>query len=82
MSLQWDPPSDNGGRADLSYIVTISPPAEFSQSVVTTTFATFSASYAVRYTATIHTTNACGFNSTAVEYVFTVCEFDIYVYIL
>ena len=32
-SVQWDPPSDNGGRDDLTYTVTISPLAQLSATV-------------------------------------------------
>ena len=67
MSVQWDPPIDNGGRDDLTYTVTISPP-------VTSTSVTVSAAdYNEDYTVSVVATNCAG-NSTAEEYSFRVGE--------
>ena len=74
MSVQWDPPTDNGGRDDLTYTVTISPPAQFSATVVTSTSVTVStADYNEDYTVSVVATNCAG-NSTAEEYSFRVGE--------
>ena len=74
VSVQWDPPSDNGGRDDLTYTVTISPPAQLSATVVTSTSVTVSAAdYNEDYTVSVVATNCAG-NSTAEEYSFRVGE--------
>ena len=74
MSVQWDPPTDNGGRDDLTYTVTISPLAQLSATVVTSTSVTVSAAdYNVDYTVSVVATNCAG-NSTAGEYSFRVGE--------
>ena len=74
MSVQWDPPTDNGGRYDLTYTVPISPPAQLSATVVTTTFITVSAAdYNEDYTVSVVATNCAG-NSTTEEYRFRVGE--------
>ena len=74
MSVQWDPPTDNGGRDDLTYTVTISPPAQLSATVVTSTSVTVSAAdYNEDYTVSVVATN-CAENSTAEEYSFRVGE--------
>ena len=75
MTVGWDPPADNGGRDDLTYTVTISPPAQLSATVVTSTSVTVSsADYNEDYTVSVVATNCAG-NSTAEEYSFRVCEF-------
>ena len=74
MSVQWDPPTDNGGRDDLTYTVTISPLAQLSATVVTSTSVTVSAAdYNEDYTVSVVATNCAG-NSTAEEYSFRVGE--------
>ena len=73
MSVQWDPPTDNGGRDDLTYTVTISPPAQLSATVVTSTSVTVSANYSVNYTVSVVATNCAG-NSGAGENSFRVGE--------
>ena len=74
VSVQWDPPSDNGGRDDLTYTVTISPLAQLSATVVTSTSVTVSAAdYNEDYTVSVVATNCAG-NSTAEEYSFRVGE--------
>ena len=74
MSVQWDPPTDSGGRDDLTYTVTISPPAQLSATVVTSTSVTVSAvDYNEDYTVSVVATNCAG-NSTAEEYSFRVGE--------
>ena len=74
MSVEWDPPTDNGGRDDLTYTVTISPLAQLSATVVTSTSVTVSAAdYNMDYTVSVVSTNCAG-NSTAGEYRFRVGE--------
>ena len=74
VSVQWDPPTDNGGRDDLTFTVTISPPAQLSATVVTSTSVTVSAAdYNEDYTVSVVATNCAG-NSTAEEYSFRVGE--------
>ena len=79
MSVQWDPPTDNGGRDDLTYTVTISPLAQLSATVVTSTSVTVSAvDYNEDYTVSVVATNCAG-NSTAEEYSFRVGELAVIV---
>ena len=74
VTVGWDPPTDNGGRDDLTYTVTISPPAQLSATVVTSTSVTVSAAdYNEDYTVSVVATNCAG-NSTAEEYSFRVGE--------
>ena len=76
MSVQWDPPTDNGGRDDLTYTVTISPLAQLSATVVTSTSVTVSAAdYNEDYNVSVVATNCAG-NSTAEEYSFRVGELE------
>ncbi len=37
VSVQWDPPTETGGRDDLTYTVTVSPPTQLSATVLTST---------------------------------------------
>ena len=77
MSVQWDPPTDDGGRDDLNYTVTISPQAQLSATVVTSTSVNVSAAdYNKDYTVSVVATNCAG-NSTAEEYSFRVGEFKL-----
>ena len=79
VSVQWDPPTDNGGRDDLTYTVTLSPPAQLSATVVTSTSVTVSAAdYNEDYTVSVVATNCAG-NSTAEVYSFRVGELVIVV---
>ena len=73
VSVQWDPPTDNGGRDDLTYTVTVSPPTQLSATVLTSTSVTVTAQYNVDYTVSIVTTNCAG-NSTTGQYNFTIGE--------
>ena len=74
VSVGWDSPTDNGGRDDLTYTVTISPPAQLSATVVTSTSVTVSAAdYNEDYTVSVVATNCAG-NSTAEVFVFRVGE--------
>ena len=69
MTVQWDPVDG----AD-NYTVTISPPAQLSATVVTSTSVTVSAAdYNEDYTVSVVATNCAG-NSTAEEYSFRVGE--------
>ena len=73
VTVQWDPPTDNGGRDDLTYTVTVSPPTKLSATVLTSTSVTVTAEYNVDYTVSIVTTNCAG-SSTTGQYNFTICE--------
>ncbi len=53
VSVQWNPPTDTGGRDDLTYTVTVSPPAQFSAIVLTSTSVTATAQYNVDYTLSV-----------------------------
>ncbi len=63
----WDPPTETGGRDDLTYTVTVSPPAQLSATVLTSTSVTVTAQYNVDYTVSFVATNCAG-NSTTAEY--------------
>ncbi|XP_064402793.1 complement receptor type 1-like isoform X2 [Halichondria panicea] len=69
--VQWDPPTETGGRDDLTYTVTISPPAQLSATVLTSTSVTVTAQYNVDYTVSVVATNCAG-NSTTAEYSFRI----------
>ena len=73
VSVQWDPPTDNGGRNDLIYTVIVSPSTQLSATVLTSTSVTVTAQYNVDYTVSIVTTN-CAWNSTTGQYNFTIGE--------
>ena len=72
-SVQWNPPTETGGRNDLTYTVTISPPAQLSATVLTSTSVTVTAQYNVDYAVSIVATNCAG-NSTTAEYNFRIGE--------
>ncbi|XP_064403457.1 uncharacterized protein LOC135348964 isoform X2 [Halichondria panicea] len=71
VSVQWDPPTETGGRDDLTYTVTVSPPAQLSATVLTSTSVTVIAQYNVDYTVSVVATNCAG-NSTTAEYNFRI----------
>ncbi|XP_064407697.1 uncharacterized protein LOC135352442 isoform X2 [Halichondria panicea] len=71
VTVQWDPPTETGGRDDLTYTVTISPPAQLSATVLTSTSVTMTAQYNVNYTVSVVDTNCAG-NSTTAEYSFRI----------
>ena len=73
VTVEWDPPTDNGGRDDLTYTVTVSPPTQLSATVLTSTSVILTAQYNVDYTVSIVTTNCAG-NSTTGQYSFTIGE--------
>ena len=73
VTVLWDPPTDNGGRDDLTYTVTVSPLTQLSTTVLTSTSVTVTAQYNVDYTVSIVTTNCAG-NSTTTQYRFTIGE--------
>ena len=73
MTVGWNPPSETGGRDDLTYTVTISTPAQLSATVLTSTSVTVTAQYNVDYTVSVVATNCAG-NSTTVEYNFRIGE--------
>ena len=70
----WDPPTETGGRDDLTYTVTISPPAQVSATVLTSTSVTVTAQYNVDYTVSVVAINCAG-NSTTAGYNFRIGEF-------
>ncbi len=80
VSVQWDPPTETGGRDDLTYIVTVSPPVQLSATVLTSTSVTVIAQYNVDYTVSVVATNCAG-SSTTTDYNFTIGESGIYVFI-
>ncbi len=69
VSVQWDPPTETGGRDDLTYTVTVSPPSQLSATVLTSTSrsVTVTVQYNVDYTVSVVATNCAG-NSTTAEY--------------
>ena len=74
VSVQWDSPTETGSRDDLTYTVTVSPPAQLSATVLTSTSVTVTAQYNVDYTVSVVTTNCAG-NSTTAEYSFMIGEY-------
>ena len=72
VSVQWDPPTDNGGRDDLTYTVTISPPAQLSATVVTSTSVTVSSNYNEVYTVSVVAQSCANGTSMAGRYTFNV----------
>ncbi len=73
VSVQWDPPTETGGRDDLTYTVTVSPPTQLSATVLTSTSVTVITQYNVDYTISVVATNCAG-NSTTAEYNFRISE--------
>ncbi len=73
VTVQWDPPTDNGGRDDLTYTVTVSPLTQISATVLTSTSVTVTAQYNVDYTVSFVATNCAG-DSTTGQYSFTIGE--------
>ena len=78
VSVQWNPPAETGGRDDLTYSVIISPLAQLSATVLTSTSVTVTAQYNMDYTVSVVATNCAG-NSTTADYNFRVGE---YIYFL
>ncbi len=71
VTISWDPPTETGGRDDLTYTVTASPPAQLSATVLTSTSVTVTAQYNVDYTVSVVATNCAG-NSITAEYKFRI----------
>ena len=69
VTLQWDPPSDNGGAEVDSYNLTVS--GGISRSGITDTTASIELSYNVEYTVRVSATNCAGSGTEAVEGPFT-----------
>ncbi|XP_064403084.1 uncharacterized protein LOC135348714 [Halichondria panicea] len=69
--VQWDPPTETGGRDDLTYTVTVSSPVQLSATVLTSTSVTVIAQYNVDYTVSVVATNCAG-SSTTTDYNFTI----------
>ena len=65
VTLQWDPPSDNGGDEVDSYNLTVS--GGISRSVITDTTASIELSYNVEYTVRVSATNCAGSGPEAIE---------------
>ena len=74
VSVEWDSPSNNGGADIDNYTVTISPEAQLSDTVVSTTTVTATVSYNVTYMVDVVATNCAG-NSAHPTYSFNVCEY-------
>ncbi len=74
MTVGWDPPTETGGRDDLTYTVTISPLAQLSAIVLTSTSVTVTAQYNVDYTVSVMATNCAG-SSTTADYNFRIGEY-------
>ncbi len=68
MTVGWNPPSETG---DITYTVTISPLAQLSATVLTSTSVTVTAQYNVDYNVSVVATNCAG-NSTTAEYNFRI----------
>ncbi len=68
VTVGWVPPTDTD---DLIYTVTVSPPAQLSATVLTSTSATVTAQYNVDYAVNVVATNCAG-NSTTAEYNFMI----------
>ncbi len=60
VTIGWDSPTETGGRDDLTYTVTVSPPAQLSATLLTSTSVTVTAQYNVDYTVSVQTTNCAG----------------------
>ncbi len=73
MIVGWDPPTETGGRDDLTYTVTISLSAQLSATIQTSTSVTVTAQYNMDYNVSIVATNCAG-NSTTAEYNFRIGE--------
>ena len=69
VTLQWGPPSDNGGDEVDSYNLTVS--GGISRSVITDTTASIELSYNVDHTVRVSATNCAGSGTEAVEGPFT-----------
>ncbi len=69
MTLDWDPPTESCVRDDLTYTVTVSPPAQLSATVLTFTSVTVTAQYNVDYNVSVVATNCAG-SSTTAEYIY------------
>ncbi len=65
LHVQWNPPTETGGRDDLTYTVTVSPPAQLSATVLTSTSVTVTAQYNVDYTVSLMAINCAGNSTTA-----------------
>ncbi|XP_064403648.1 mucin-2-like [Halichondria panicea] len=63
--VQWNPPTETGGRDDLTYTVTVSPLAQLSATVLTSTSVTVTAQYNVDYAVSVVATNCAGSSTTA-----------------
>ena len=74
MSIEWNPPVNNGGADIRDYTVSISPSTQLSATVVTSTDVTVTADYNVNYTLSIVATNCAG-NSNPAVYMFSVRKF-------
>ncbi len=73
VSVQWEPPTETGGRDALTYTVTISPPAQLSATLLTSTSVAVTVRYNVDYTVSVVATNCAG-NSATAEYNFSTGE--------
>ncbi len=74
VTIGWDPPTESGGRDDLTYTVTVSPLAQLSATVLTSTTVTATAQYNVDYTVSVVATNCAGNSSTTADYNFMISK--------
>ena len=79
VSVQWNPPIENGGRDDLTYTVTISPLAQLSTTVLTSTSVTVTSQYNVDYIVSVVATNCAG-SSTTAEHNFRIGKYYCFVH--
>ena len=74
MTIEWNPPVNNGGADIRDYTVSVSPSTQLSATVVTSTNVNVTAEFNVNYTLSIVATNCAG-NSDPAVYVFSVGKF-------
>ncbi len=73
VTVDWDPPTESCIRDNITYTVTVSPPAQLSATDLTSTSVTVTAQYNVDYTVSVVATNCAG-NSTTAVYNFSTGE--------
>ena len=74
VTIEWNPPVNSSGADIHNYTVNISPFAQLSVTVVTSTTVNVTAEYNVNYTLSIVATNCAG-NSDPAVYMFSVRKF-------
>ena len=74
VTIEWNPPVNNGGADIHNYTVSVSPSTQLSATVVTSTTVNVTTEYNVNYTLSIVATNCAG-NSDPAVYIFSVGKF-------